>query len=113
MITPTIPSPNMADLQGATLAGPGYAMNMPPPQPPISSVAARILTHRSDMAKGRDWRGSSTPVSLSAGARATEQAPLEAVELYTRNVMVLGRVAPEGRRLSDMPNATQITQSDR
>ena len=53
-----------------------------------------------------DWRGSSTSVSDGAAALAAAQIALEAVEIYTSHAMLPGRVAPEGRRLSDILNAT-------
>jgi hypothetical protein len=55
------------------------------------------------MASFWDWRGSST--SVTASAPAVDQVPLERVELYTRQAMVLGRVAPDGQRLSDILNS--------
>ena len=57
------------------------------------------------MAKFWDWRDNSTSVADGAGTVVVEQVPLEPVELYTRHAMVLGRVAADGRRLSDILNS--------
>lgn len=50
-----------------------------------------------------DWR--SAPVTQRQPAQLLTEAPLEAVELYTENAMVLGQVAPDGQRLSDILNS--------
>ena len=55
------------------------------------------------MASFWDWRGSSA--SVTASTPGVEPVALEPVELYTRHAMVLGRVEPDGQRLSDILNS--------
>ena len=62
------------------------------------------------MARFWDWSNpSSTSSSVSGNAVAVgpgETTSLEAVELYTHTALVLGWVAPEGRRMSDILNSS-------
>ena len=53
-----------------------------------------------------EWRNSSTLATDGTTALAPDETSLEAVELYTQTAMVLGLVAPEGRRLSDILNSS-------
>jgi len=57
------------------------------------------------MAAFWDWRTRSAPVTERRPAELLTEAPLEAVELYTKNAVVLAEVAPEGQRLSDILNS--------
>lgn len=52
-----------------------------------------------------EWRGRST-VADRPSSVAPEKDALESVELYTRYAVILARVAPDGRRLSDILNST-------
>jgi hypothetical protein len=61
------------------------------------------------MARFWDWTNpssASSSATQAATAFAAEEANLNAVELYTQTAMVLGLVAAEGRRLSDMLNSS-------
>lgn len=50
-----------------------------------------------------DWRSARVTERHATGVLT--EAPLEAVELYTENAMVLAQVAPDGQRLSDILNS--------
>ena len=61
------------------------------------------------MARFWDWSNpSSTSSSVSGNAVAVGpgETSLEGVELYTETALVVGLVAPEGRRLSDILNSS-------
>jgi hypothetical protein len=56
------------------------------------------------MARFWDWRAQAAPVDVGTTATAAEESSLEPVELYTSTALIVGLVAPEGRRLSDILN---------
>lgn len=54
-----------------------------------------------------DWSNNADKSATRAATALTvEETSLAAVELYTQTAMVLGEVAPEGRRLSDILNSS-------
>ena len=58
------------------------------------------------MSRFWDWRPQSRDDEAAAGtAIATPESALEGVEVYTATAMVFGKVATEGRRLSDILSA--------